>query len=194
MELIIDWIKQIILIILFAIVLEMLLPSSEFKRYAKIVVSLILILTIIQPVLSLFRIDTNKILSSITNPSKKEEISLGEKVNTKKNEIVRIQSESISKQMGINMKKIIADELASKFKLTIISLDVSMKEDKASVFVTVGDVTNDEVQVKQPLKPVSIDVQIQNENIVDSEEKEDVIAFLAKSWNVEKVDIKLTWK
>jgi len=172
----------------------MLLPSSEFKRYAKIVVSLILILTIIQPVLSLFRIDTNKILSSITNPSKKEEISLGEKVNTKKNEIVRIQSESISKQMGINMKKIIADELASKFKLTIISLDVSMKEDKASVFVTVGDVTNDEVQVKQPLKPVSIDVQIQNENIVDSEEKEDVIAFLAKSWNVEKVDIKLTWK
>ncbi|MGV3135543.1 stage III sporulation protein AF [Brevibacillus agri] len=48
------WLKKIILLVLLAAFLDLILPNTTLQRYVKMVVGLILLLTIISPVFSLF--------------------------------------------------------------------------------------------------------------------------------------------
>lgn len=51
------WLKEIILVVLFAVVTDMLLPNNAMQRYIKVVVSLFILLTILNPILTLLRSD-----------------------------------------------------------------------------------------------------------------------------------------
>jgi len=48
------WLKKIILLVLLAAFLDLILPNTTLQRYVKMVMGLILLLTIISPVFSLF--------------------------------------------------------------------------------------------------------------------------------------------
>lgn len=50
-----SWLKEIILVVMFAIVTDMLLPNNSMQRYIKVVVSLFILLTILSPILTLLR-------------------------------------------------------------------------------------------------------------------------------------------
>lgn len=60
-----EWITSIILFILFAIVIDLLLPNSSMQKYAKMVVSLLLIIVMLNPIFALFRADPDQIFSEI---------------------------------------------------------------------------------------------------------------------------------
>lgn len=47
------WIKQIILVVLFATFLELLIPSNSYKKFVKVIMGLLILLTVLQPVLEL---------------------------------------------------------------------------------------------------------------------------------------------
>jgi len=49
------WLREIILVVLFAVVTDMLLPNNSMQRYIKVVVSLFILLTILNPILTLIR-------------------------------------------------------------------------------------------------------------------------------------------
>lgn len=49
-----EWITSIILFILFAIVIDLLLPNSSMQKYAKMVVSLLLIVVMLNPIFAFF--------------------------------------------------------------------------------------------------------------------------------------------
>lgn len=51
------WLREIILVVMFAVIVDMLLPNHAMQRYIKVVVSLFILLTIISPILSLIRSD-----------------------------------------------------------------------------------------------------------------------------------------
>lgn len=52
-----DWLKTVITIVMFAAFVDLLLPSSKMQRYVKTVLSLFILLTLLSPVLDLFRND-----------------------------------------------------------------------------------------------------------------------------------------
>lgn len=49
-----DWLKQIIIIVLFAVFIDLLLPNRAMERYVRFVVSLLILLTLIAPVVRIF--------------------------------------------------------------------------------------------------------------------------------------------
>jgi len=49
-----DWLKQIIIIVLFAVFIDLLLPNRAMERYVRFVVSLLILLTLITPVVRIF--------------------------------------------------------------------------------------------------------------------------------------------
>ena len=61
-----SWISNIIIFILLATVIDMLLPSSSFQKYTKMVIGLLLIAIIITPILNLFQTNFNQIFASAT--------------------------------------------------------------------------------------------------------------------------------
>ncbi len=82
-----EWITSIILFILFAIVIDLLLPNSSMQKYAKMVVSLLLIVVMLNPIFALFRADPDQIFAELMKG--KEEA----------------QSEEIKNQMNLEKKK-----------------------------------------------------------------------------------------
>jgi len=61
------WLKEIILIVLLAAFVDLLLPNNAFQRYVKTVLGLFILLTLLSPLLALFREswDSQKLLASI---------------------------------------------------------------------------------------------------------------------------------
>lgn len=59
MELLADWLRQIIVVVLLATFIDLMLPNKTMQRYVKLVVSLFLLMTILSPVLQLFGASAN---------------------------------------------------------------------------------------------------------------------------------------
>lgn len=59
-----EWLQSIVVIVLLAIVVELVLPSSKMLRYSRLVVGLILLLTILNPVLQVFQVDFQEKLNA----------------------------------------------------------------------------------------------------------------------------------
>ena len=49
-----NWLHNIIAVVLFAIIVELLIPNSKFLKYSRLVIGLILLLTILSPILKIF--------------------------------------------------------------------------------------------------------------------------------------------
>ncbi|NGP43601.1 stage III sporulation protein AF [Bacillaceae bacterium SIJ1] len=62
MDMLTEWVGQIILFILFASIVDMLLPQNSFRTYAKVVISLLLISILLSPLLKLFQIDAEALI------------------------------------------------------------------------------------------------------------------------------------
>lgn len=54
-----DWLREIILIILLAVFIDLLLPSNAMQRYVKVVLSLFILMTILSPLVTLLKSDLN---------------------------------------------------------------------------------------------------------------------------------------
>ena len=52
-----SWLREIVLVVLFAVVTDMLLPNNTMQRYIKVVVSLFILLTILNPIITFIRSD-----------------------------------------------------------------------------------------------------------------------------------------
>lgn len=55
MALLTDWVRNIVLVVLFASFLELLLPSSGMQRFVRVIMGLMILLTILNPVLDLLQ-------------------------------------------------------------------------------------------------------------------------------------------
>lgn len=55
-----EWLKEIILVVLIAVFIELLLPNRAMERYVKFVVSLLILLTLLSPLMRLFTTDASE--------------------------------------------------------------------------------------------------------------------------------------
>lgn len=67
------WVSNIIIFVLLATVIDMLLPNSALQKYAKMVIGLLLIAIIITPILGLFNMDFDDILTAATSEFEDQE-------------------------------------------------------------------------------------------------------------------------
>src|SRR5690606_31489594 len=119
-EILTNWISNIILIILLATILELLLPNSSLQRYVKSVISLLLLAVILTPVFSIFSKDIDELLNSVTFDNVFTNSELDFLVNSKKKDIETAQLAYISEQVAVHLKEQARGELITKYKTDII--------------------------------------------------------------------------
>lgn len=66
------WLREIILVVLLASFVELLLPSKSMERYARLVLSLLILLTMLSPIVSLLKGDAISELSVAMGQQEKE--------------------------------------------------------------------------------------------------------------------------
>jgi stage III sporulation protein AF len=198
MEFIKEWVTNIILFVLFATMIDMLLPSSNFQKYTKMVTGLLLIAIVLTPIFNLLTQDFEGTMTRISNL----EISSGNRINnlidSQKNEIQASQDAYILKQMAVQLKEDAKEELMDQYGLAIVNIDLVVDAENQQSFPQ--NLKKVVLQLEQPeqtdkavevVKSVEINTQqplpIQKENQDSDEVKE----LLSKKWNVEEKVIEL---
>jgi stage III sporulation protein AF len=190
MQIVIEWAANILIFILFAMMIDLLLPSSNMQKYVKMVVGLILLLLMLSPVLELLSIHPDRWIASIIPERESQQEMMKNEIEMKKKEIQASQRAYILEQMAVQMKNQVDEELMKKYGLSVEDVSLQTKE-KENLQIP-GDIEAIEVvlvtQEKMgEIQPVVIDTSkpINEPNHVHQLEKE-IRIFLATKWEVDE--------
>ena len=198
MEFIKEWVTNIILFVLFATMIDMLLPSSKFQKYTKMVTGLLLIAIILTPIFNLLTQDFEDTMTGISNL----EISSGNQINNsidlQKNEIQASQDAYILKQMAVQLKEDANEELMDQYGLAIINIDLVVDAENQQPFpenlkkvVLQLEQTKLAEEAVVVVKSVEISTQQPLPMQKENEDYDKVKQLLSKKWDVEEKVIEL---
>lgn len=185
------WVTNIIVFILFAVVLDMLLPNSSMQKYTKLVVGLLLTAIFLTPILTLLKQDftsdiQHKIMSNGVWGNQEMENSL----ESKKKEIEETQQAYILEQMAVQLKSEAEKELTERSGYEIQDVEIrlinpkgEMKEENIeSIHVTLVEQNKEEAEGVQPVEKVDIDLEEQQSLITAPSPQ--IQEILSEKWGV----------
>ena len=191
MEFLKEWVTNIILFILLATVIDMLLPNSSMQKYTKIVTGLLLIAIILTPIFKLISKDFESALGSIPTYQVPGEKNMKNVIDSKKKEIQASTDAYILKEMAVQLKKDVKEELMEQYGLEIEKIDLAIDEKSDQAFPE--NLQKVMVLLKQPengVKTVEVikQIEINTEKPLPSngstEETKKIKSFLTQKWNV----------
>lgn len=196
-----EWIANIILFIMLAVILDLLLPNSAMQKYAKMVISLLLIVIILSPIFKLLSADINTLVSDVQmeSPAKEEEIK--KMIDLQKKEIQASNDAYILENMAVQLKSQAKEELVQSYDVTIkqisLSVDEPFKEIQNSlqgieVTLEAEEAGSEAVETIQPVVLGAAETaETQKENQI--RRASEIKAYLASIWEVdpEKISLKM---
>lgn len=201
MDYITSWIREIILLILMAVLLELLLPNSTLQRYVRMVVGLLLLLALLKPVLSVFDTNVNDMLSAFSSSAIVSDNQIKNSIKNQKKEIQASQRAYIEKQMGVQWKKQAQKEVSDRFRMDVDNVEVTLSDlqfgssrtNIKKVTVYLSKQVKDRQGKTNPVKPVTVDVSEGPDQSSDDNGKngkaEKIRTFLAKQWKLSREKI-----
>ncbi|WP_028783174.1 stage III sporulation protein AF [Thalassobacillus devorans] len=197
MTFIIQWVTEIVIFLLLAMVIDFLLPSGKMQKYARLAISLILVLIFLNPLFKLFNTDINQLIrtqaQTFTNQTLKEE-TLKKSVESKKNEIQASQDAYILEQMVVQMKSQAEETLAQDYQVEILDINFLFSQKQKdlehleSVVITLA-----EAETIDSIDQVEIDLEASEESR-DKQMDEAITSYLAQLWQLEKDQITIQWE
>ncbi|MFC4617954.1 stage III sporulation protein AF [Camelliibacillus cellulosilyticus] len=194
MSAIYEWIGQIILLIMLAMILELLLPNDSFRRYVKMVIGLVLIIALLTPIFKVVKTPVNELFQNIKPPEQADAIK--NSLNTNVKVIESSNQEYIHKQMAVRMANAVQKELIKRYDLQVNNIDLTLNDENPQSPVEHADVQLGEAKADAESKgsdskvvhPVHIKVTINEGSKKDKEAKmkktDEIKAFLAQSWGI----------
>ncbi|TDX43554.1 stage III sporulation protein AF [Orenia marismortui] len=108
MNLLINWVRNIVLVILFANFIEMLLPNNKTKKDVDMIIGLFVILVILNPIINLFRFQESSLslfnIFSYSKPPFEEIVAQGEVLREENKKVQEDYKLRISNQIAVLIK------------------------------------------------------------------------------------------
>ncbi|OZI11915.1 stage III sporulation protein AF [Bacillaceae bacterium SAS-127] len=181
-----DWLSKVLAFILLAAVVDMLLPTSSFQKYARVVMGLLLLLVMLRPMWTLFSIDMEKELYDWIAQQTKDE-KLEQELTVKQDHLESTKQLYILKNAEQQLRTQVEHELKNQFQKKIIDLNIEVHnwgeyapEDIAQVDVYIAPV--DEKGSTTTVEEVVIDSFSRLQ--MGRKEDQPLIDFLSKKWNI----------
>ncbi|MCY8929201.1 stage III sporulation protein AF [Bacillus subtilis] len=190
-----EWLTTIVLFILFAIVIDMLLPSSSMQKYAKMVVSLLLIVVMLTPIFKLFKTNPEVIFEYLTKNGQSESADIKNQINSKKIEIQASQRAYILEEMAVQLKKKAEERFShDEYKVGRIKLTagekVDSEEDIKTISVYMAPSSEKTVQTVAPVH-IDTDHAYVTKEAAEQKEAKQIQTQLADIWEIgsEKITV-----
>jgi stage III sporulation protein AF len=197
-EFIKEWVTNIILFVLFATMIDMLLPSSRFQKYTKMVTGLLLIAIILTPIFNLLTRDFDDMMDGISNLEITGENRINNSMDLQKNEIQASQDAYILKQMTVQLKEDANEELMDQYGLAITNIDLVVDAENQRPFpeniqkmvlqLAQSEQTEEAVEVVQSVE-INTNQPLPTET--ENENNDEVKQLLSKKWDIEEKVIEL---
>jgi stage III sporulation protein AF len=198
MDFLTDWITNILLFILLAVVVELLLPQTSLQKYVKMVIGLLLISIILNPIFKLFSSDLEDLLKNANVLFEKDvNTNIENSIENQKIDIQADQNAYILEQTAVQLVEMTEKELMDTFNYQFRNVELIVDENYGS-YLQPEDVMENLLSIQVSLqeaaeeKPVvkQIDeVRINLSEPYETEFKPDIepiARFLADKWEVDK--------
>lgn len=193
MSLLASWLKQLILVVIIATILDLLLPSDTMQRYVRLVMGLVILVLILSPILSVIKNDwdIDQVLTAGDIPSDNELASIQEKTAHLKGKQQQWVEESVQKQI----EKQIRVSVANKFNIAIENVSVTLAEQDGEVNINkINLVIDDEGEDDSdeninPVAPVRINVgeaSREKETALVGQQFHKVKEWISQEWHVDE--------
>ncbi len=200
MEFIKEWVTNIILFVLFATLIDMLLPTSKFQKYTKMVIGLLLISIILTPIFKLFSTDFEETFAAaIPMWEQNKEGQIKNLIDLQKNEIQASHHAYILEQMAVQLREDAEEELMDQFEVVITDLEVVVDEaderpfpenlQKVVIHLDEGNLEENAVEVVKPIE-VNTSEPLKEETTTRIDQDK-VIQLLSDKWRINEDIIEL---
>lgn len=203
MNMISQWVAQIIVFLIVAALIDLLIPTNTMKKYINLVVGIILMLIFLRPVFFLFSVDIQNDLDANIDKLFEEENykeSADYFPEIKKKEIQASQDAYVLKQMSQQLIQLAEDPLAESYEAEIIDIQyVFVNEDK-----TYDNLTELVVVLRQknehendPIVTIVDEIVIldePSEQDDQTDEASDIAQLLWELWELKDIQISIKWE
>lgn len=191
------WVTNIIIFIMLATIMDMLLPNTAMRKYAKMVIGLLLITILLSPIFKLLSTDVDELIEAAMSMNVKETGNMENLIDSKKKEIQAVTSAYILEEVAVQLKMDGEEELINRYNYAFEQIEVSLKtldnpvipNDIAVISVTLAKHTDDVIETVQR---VEIDTKKSLPN--QSEQAEEVTQFLAIQWGIDAEQIEVNFQ
>lgn len=202
MDILIEWIEQIIVFLLLATIVDLIIPVNAMKKYIKLVIGLILILIFLKPVFFLFDINIQQSLetsfSELSGEVSKEE-DMKKSIKMQKREIEDSQDAYILEEMAVQLKDLAYDPLAKDYQAEITNIDFVFSdeeevtyEDLEEVIVYLREVDGEgEASVVEDVV-INTDEPATNEE--EDRDVEGITSLLKNIWELDNKKLTIIWE
>ncbi|NEW06217.1 stage III sporulation protein AF [Paenibacillus sp. SYP-B3998] len=160
------WLKSVIMVIMLATFVDLLLPSSTMQRYVKTVMSLFVLLTLLSPVMQLFKKDWN-VDELIGSAEKKQNETTQLASNGKKNlmksldditkEALKLKAQGQKQSQQIiqtELAQLLKDDIQKQTDFVVQDVKVLAQFDNnGEPSINLIKVTLDDIEAKKKLQP-----------------------------------------
>ncbi|GGG56757.1 stage III sporulation protein AF [Paenibacillus radicis (ex Gao et al. 2016)] len=157
-----DWLRDIIAVIMLAVFMELLLPNKAMQRYARLVIGLLILLTILSPVLRLLQGDFS---SRLSDSVRQWEMGSGtQDIKMPTLQDIQKDAENLSKRRDSQaaaltqqtLEKAMANAVSERTKAKVEQVDVELKwvaeGSRRTPYLSKVTVTMAAVEASQPGK------------------------------------------
>lgn len=190
------WLTNIIVLILLATILEMLIPESGMKRYVKLAVSILLLLLILQPVLSIFSVDIERMIANIETETAVSDQATMNLINLQKTEIENGQRAYISEQIAVRLRED-ANEALDRYDLIVTDVQVEWADQSELAIESVDVYVKERKDTSDPSPRIiveEIDIRTSQPLSIAHREEEAIRKLLSERWQMPEETILLTWE
>src|SRR5690606_28319219 len=198
MDFLTDWITNILLFILLAVVVELLLPQTSLQKYVKMVIGLLLISIILNPIFKLFSSDLEDLLKNADVLFEKDvNTNIENSIENQKVDIQADQNAYILEQTAVQLVEMTEKELMDTFNYQFRNVELVVDENYRSYLqpedvmenLSSIQVSLQEAAEEKPVVKQVDEVRINLSEPYETEFKPDIepiARFLADKWEVDK--------
>ncbi|BAU27420.1 stage III sporulation protein AF [Aneurinibacillus soli] len=193
------WLKKIILLVLLATFLDLLLPGNTYSKYVKLVMGLVILLTMLSPVMELFKKDWPAELSGLSGNTAAGTALDMSRVDALTKQLASHQDETAATYVRTQMSELIKKQVEKQYAVTVENVAVKLvpeggkaEQPIESIQVTVSPEKTERSEVAasgsgagmkpvEPVKPVQIEVGANGQTEHTKPAKESVAAMATRT-------------
>ncbi|MFD2133502.1 stage III sporulation protein AF [Pseudogracilibacillus auburnensis] len=202
MNLIAEWVMQIIVFILIGTIMELLIPNNSMKKYVHIVIGLLLLLILAKPILYLFSVDVTTELKKIEQTIFQDQHALTESKNLLENQKREIQAEQdayIWNEVKTQLMNEANPVLSEQYSAQIVHISFDLRDEELDkddnlekIIVTLTN--ENELNDQSVIKPIIIETEQERKSHEENNQIRSIRKKLEQIWEFDKDQIEIIWE
>ncbi len=204
------WLKKLILLVLLAAFLDLILPNTNLQRYVKMVMGLIILITIMSPLFTIFNLSQDDLALKMSRYQESLDNPADPQWKKLTNQLLSTQDGQVTGYVKQQMENLLRAQVSSQFGVAVGKVEVTIAPDEnqtpvvKQIYLAVdetkdGSKGNRQAQSRiKPIEPVKIELgrteaaSVQATTDQSKPLYKQIASAVARDWQIGEAQVEVT--